>query len=169
MKYLPGVFFLMLIGIFFKGLFLHPQELPSAMIGKPIPHFQLDTLAGGILDSSELKARYTLLNVWASWCTACAEEQSFLMHLAEQGMVIYGMNYKDNPDHAKKWLARWGDPYHAVGEDPQGTVAMELGIYGTPETFLIDPAGHILHRHPGVLTESIWVNEFEPKMKIKHS
>jgi cytochrome c biogenesis protein CcmG, thiol:disulfide interchange protein DsbE len=166
-RFLPSLLFVLLGLIFWRGLFLHPQQLPSMKIGQTLSTFNLPALGGGEFNSSRLmkKQGYALLNVWASWCDSCAQEQAFMMTLAHQGIPIFGLNYKDEPEQAKNWLKAWGNPYRAIGIDINGEVAIELGVYGTPETFLIGPTGKILYRHPGLLTAEIWTTYFEPKMK----
>lgn len=170
-RFLPGLVFVLLGLILWRGLFLHPQQLPSMKVGQTIPAFKLPELEKGEFNSSQLYSTaksingYALLNVWASWCDACAQEQAFMMTLAKQGIPIFGLNYKDEVEHAKIWLNTWGNPYRAVGVDGDGEVAIELGVYGTPETFLIGPTGKILYRHPGLLTAEIWKMYFEPKMR----
>jgi cytochrome c biogenesis protein CcmG/thiol:disulfide interchange protein DsbE len=105
------------------------------------------------------------LNVWASWCQTCSEEQAFLSTLTKQGVVIYGLNYKDGAKQAKRWLKRWGNPYVLIGVDPKGKAAIDLGVYGTPETFLIDKKGVIQYRHAGALNAQIWKDIFVPKIR----
>lgn len=162
-RFLPFLVFSILAFFLWRGLFLQPQNLPSAEIGKTV-----NFIAVAQLDSTELfspnllKGKLSLLNVWASWCGACSEEQLFLSELAEQGIPIYGLNYRDNPKNARRWLADWGNPYVAVGEDQMGKAAMDLGVYGAPETFLVDAHGKILYRHVGVLDQHVWQNIFVP-------
>ena len=99
--------------------------------------------------------------VWASWCDACREEQAFLLTLAQQkGIKLYGINYKDDPAKAQQWLVDWGNPYQAIGLDSKGKMALDLGVYGTPETYLLDRQGKILHRYAGSLTAEVWRREF---------
>lgn len=106
-----------------------------------------------------------LLNVWASWCAACVDEQVFLMQLSREALPIYGLNYKDKTNDARRWLSEWGNPYKAIGEDKAGKVAIDLGVYGAPETFLIDKKGLIRYRHVGVLDEKAWLSDFLPLIK----
>lgn len=108
------------------------------------------------------EGKISLLNVWASWCASCEEEQKFLMHLAKKGIHLYGLNYKDKPEEALEWVSRWGNPYQAIGLDLSGTLSLDLGVYGTPETFLIDSEGIIRLRHAGVLNEKVWNETFLP-------
>lgn len=168
LRWLPFIVFASLALFLWRGLSGNPHELPSMRLGKPVPSFLLPTLDAsgtGQFSSQILLGQYALLNVFASWCAACTEEQAFLTRLSKQGVPIYGLNYQDEPDAAKKWLEIWGNPYQSIGQDSQGRVAMDLGVYGTPETFLIDPNGIIQYRYAGVLTESVWQREFLPKMR----
>lgn len=165
-RLIPLVIFGLLVVFLWRGLDLEPQNLPSAQVGKVLPQFQLSTLDKDQLFTPQLmRGRVVLLNVWASWCAACTDEQVFLLRLAREGVPIYGLNYKDSSDNAKRWLAEWGNPYQAVGEDKAGKVAIDLGVYGAPETFLIDKKGIIRYRHVGILDEKIWKADFLPLMK----
>lgn len=150
--------------LFWKGLSLNPQDLPSPFIDKPLPRFNLPLLGNDShqLTTNVFRGKVTLLNVFASWCSACAEEQSFLVSLAEKGVPIYGINYKDNADEAVEWLKVFGNPYQKVGQDKTGHIALDLGVYGTPETFLIDAQGLVKYRYAGVLDETVWKREFLP-------
>lgn len=164
LRFVPFALFLSLGVFFWFGLSLDPHYLPSTRINKPLPHFQLPQLRDeqSSLSSEMLSGHISLLNVWASWCEACTEEQLFLLRLAQSGIAIYGLNYKDSVPQATKWLNEWGNPYKLIGEDFSGKVAIELGVYGAPETFLIDKQGVIRYRHVGILTENIWKKEFLP-------
>jgi len=106
-----------------------------------------------------------IINVWASWCAACIDEEVFLLRLAREGVLIYGLNYKDNQMDAKNWLANWGNPYQMIGADLDGRVAMDLGVFGAPETFLIDKQGMIRYRHAGLLDAQVWMQEFMPRIR----
>lgn len=163
---LPVVLFGLLVVLFWRGLSLDPRHIPSVHVGKSLPAFELPVLASSklMMTTAQFRGRKLLLNVWASWCEACGEEQSFLMQLAEQGVLIYGLNYKDTDQQAQQWLNEWGNPYQLVGADRDGKVAIDLGVYGAPETFLIDEAGVVRYRHVGVLTETIWKQAFLPRM-----
>lgn len=168
LKWLPLVVLGALAGLFWKGLSLDPHRLPSTHIGKTIADFDLPALSETgkhRFSSRELKGKVVLLNVWASWCKACEEEQLFLLDLASKGFPIFGLNYKDEDKAAKDWLSEWGNPYQKIAQDKLGTTAIDLGIYGTPETFLIDEKGTIIYRHVGVLNQDIWVQTFEPLLK----
>ncbi|KTC67955.1 cytochrome C biogenesis protein [Legionella birminghamensis] len=167
LRSIPLILFIALAGFLWKGLSLDPQKLPSARIGQALSAFNLPDLQQDERSfSPELfRGQIAILNVWASWCEACTIEQVFLMDLAAQGVKIYGLNYKDNPKDARNWLHEWGNPYTAIGEDLNGKVAMELGVYGTPETFLIDQQGIIRFRHVGILDQQSWATEFLPRME----
>lgn len=164
---LPLLIFLLLGGLFWRGLSLNPQKLPSAQLNQVLPVFELPSLKPEQLPlrSIQLRNQMSLLNIWASWCQACTEEQPFLLQLAEQGVPIYGINEKDDPHAALNWLHLWGNPYRQIGQDRYGHVAIELGVYGTPETFLIDAKGRIRYRHTGPLTPAIWQSIFIPRIQ----
>lgn len=165
-RLIPFVIFVALGFFLWRGLSLEPQKLPSAQLGKTLPSFQLASLGKDKLFSPDvMKGRVSLLNVWASWCAACVDEQVFLMGLAREGVLIYGLNYKDKTESAQSWLKEWGNPYQAVGEDKSGKVAIDLGVYGAPETFLIDKQGRIRFRQVGILTEIAWQTDFLPRIK----
>ncbi|GGI78722.1 DsbE family thiol:disulfide interchange protein [Legionella impletisoli] len=166
-KLLPLLLFALLVLFFWRGLSLDPHKLPSTMIEKPLPDFSLPELShrDRLFTPKDLNHEISLLNVWASWCDACAQEQVFLMQLATEGVPIFGLNYKDNPNDAKQWLSEWGNPYKLIGEDKDGRAAIDLGVYGTPETFLIDKKGRIRYRHTGPMTPLVWEQAFIPRWK----
>ncbi|MFZ4076864.1 MAG: DsbE family thiol:disulfide interchange protein [Legionellaceae bacterium] len=165
-RLVPFVMFMGLLLFFYRGLSLDPQTLPSVEVGKPLPWFELPPLKGDVpLSSTRFKGHVSMLNVWASWCPACTEEQAFLLNLKQQGVALYGLNYKDKASDAKAWLEEWGDPYQAIGQDITGRVAIDLGVYGAPETFLIDQQGIIRYRHVGALNATLWKKEFLPRIK----
>ena len=166
-RLIPFAVFTLLVLFFWRGLSLDPQQLPSVQIGKPLPLFRLPTLGNKQVEltSADLKGQVFLLNVWASWCYACTIEQLFLLQLKQDGVTIFGLNYKDKTDDASKWLTEWGNPYKLVGEDVAGKVAIDLGVYGAPETFLVDKAGIIRYRHVGVLNADVWQQYFLPLIK----
>jgi cytochrome c biogenesis protein CcmG/thiol:disulfide interchange protein DsbE len=132
------------------GLTRDPGTLPSALLDQPVPTFELPALEGGEgFSSRDLKGRVSLVNVFASWCVPCRVEHPVLMRLAEEGVPIFGINYKDPPDQAQAWLAELGDPFEKIGADRNGRVGIEWGVYGVPETFVVDAEGRIRHRHVG--------------------
>ncbi len=166
-RFLPLGLFLILGLFLWRGLSLDPQALPSAKLGQALPDFRLPELnePEKLLTRDMLKGRVILLNVWASWCSACIDEQVFMMALARQGVPIYGLNYKDRAEDAKQWLRDWGNPYQSIAQDESGKLAIDLGVYGAPETFLIDKEGKIQYRHAGILTENLWKKELLPLMQ----
>lgn len=162
-RLIPLFLFALLLYFFWQGLSLEPQKLPSVQINKPLPQFELNQLGKKEpFTNQSMHHEFALINVWASWCAACVEEEVFLMQLAREGVVIYGLNYKDSTENAEKWLKEWGNPYRAIAEDKKGKVAIDLGVYGAPETFLIDKKGIIRYRHIGVLDEQSWKKHFLP-------
>ena len=163
-RLLPLLLFVALAWFLGRGLSLDPQRLPSVRVGQAMPDVSWPVLEAQAapLRSSSWKGQAVLLNVWASWCAACAEENLFLLRLAHEGWPIYGLNYKDQPSAARAWLSEWGNPYRSVAVDASGQTALELGVYGAPETFLIDAAGVSRYRHAGPLTEAVWRQEFLP-------
>jgi len=151
----PLVVFMGLLVLFGIGLTMNPREIPSPLIGKPVPVFDLPPVKGRELglSSKSLQGEVSLVNVFASWCTACREEHPLLMDLRRRGtMPIHGLNYKDRPDDASRWLDELGDPYTRTGADINGRVGIEWGVYGVPETFVIDRHGRIAYKHIGPLT-----------------
>ena len=167
MRCIPLVLFALLALFLWRGLSLDPHHLPSARLDQPLPSFRVPLLAspGSFFTEKSLKGQVSLLNVWASWCAACIDEQVFLMQLARDGVPIFGLGYKDKASRAIEWLSSWGNPYRMVGEDYDGKVAIDLGVYGAPETFLVDKVGVIRYRHAGAMTEAVWHKEFLPRMK----
>jgi cytochrome c biogenesis protein CcmG/thiol:disulfide interchange protein DsbE len=154
------------IAVFFGvGLTLDPRALPSPLIGKPVPEFALPPVKGRTLGLSggDLKGDVSLVNVFASWCTACREEHPLFMRLKGTGFVpIHGLNYKDRPEDAEQWLADLGDPYTRTGADRDGQVGIDWGVYGVPETFVIDRHGRIAYKHIGPVTEEVLEKKLRP-------
>lgn len=152
--FIPLAGFLLLVALLAVGLNLNPREVPSPFIGKPAPAFEAPQLeADGKLSSSAFAGDVWLLNVWASWCNECRREHAVLDELIKQQQLkAVGLNYKDDARDAKRWLAQFGNPFAAIATDPQGKVGLEWGVYGTPETFIIDRQGIIRYKHIGPLT-----------------
>jgi cytochrome c biogenesis protein CcmG/thiol:disulfide interchange protein DsbE len=162
---IPLGVFVVLAGFLFVGLGLNPREVPSPFIGKPAPEFRLAKLAQPeqMFTPQEMRGQVWLLNVWASWCVACRQEHPLLVELARQKTVpIVGLNYKDKPDAAKNWLVQWGDPYSLSVKDLDGRVGIEYGVYGVPETFVIDKNGVIRFKQIGPITEDVWRKKMLP-------
>ncbi len=163
--FMPLLLFLGMVVLFGIGLTLNPREIPSPLIGKPVPVFDLPAVKGRQLGLSTavLQDEVALVNVFASWCTACREEHPLLMSLMTSGTVpIHGLNYKDKPDDAAKWLDELGDPYTRTGADINGRVGIDWGVYGVPETFVIDRHGRIAYKHIGALTPRVLQEKILP-------
>lgn len=162
---MPFSGFVLLAFFFWRGLDLDPQNLPSARLGQPLPVFNAPLLYDEtqLFSPAALKGTPLILHVFASWCTSCAKEQVFLLKLKARGVPLYGLDYKDTPDEAKAWLNTWGNPYKIIVSDLDGRIGIELGVYGTPETFLVDRAGVIRYRHVGPLNADIWEKTLQPK------
>jgi cytochrome c biogenesis protein CcmG/thiol:disulfide interchange protein DsbE len=155
---LPLAAFFGLVAAFTLGLGRDPKIVPSPLIGKPVPVFSLPPVKGRSLglSSSDLHSEVSLVNVFASWCVACREEHPVFMQLRAQGTVpIHGLNYKDKPDDAARWLDTMGDPYTRTGADIDGRVAIDWGVYGVPETFVVDRQGRIAYKQIGAITPEI--------------
>ena len=152
---LPLALFLGLVFFLWKGLSLNPREIPSPLVDKPVPQFSLPQLHAPdkSLSASDLKGQVWLLNVWGSWCVSCRVEHPLLVQLEKSGLVpIYGLNWKDRREDAVTWLNKFGDPYKASLADVDGRVAIDFGVYGAPETFVIDKQGIIRLKHIGPLS-----------------
>ncbi|WP_434776634.1 DsbE family thiol:disulfide interchange protein [Pseudomonas oryzihabitans] len=161
---LPLLAFLVLTGFLFRGLHRDPQALPSALVGQPFPAFSLPGVKDDQLFSrQDLLGRPALVNVWGTWCVACREEHPVLNQLKAQGVVIHGINYKDDNASARRWLAEFHDPYQLDLRDDAGRLGLDLGVYGAPETFLIDAQGVVRYRHVGVVDQRVWAEELGPR------
>ena len=161
--FVPLLIFLVLALVLYFGLGRDPRALPSALVDRPLPPFSLPVLEGdAVVDESLLHGKVRLLNVWGTWCVACRDEHPFLLELANRGVAIVGLNYKDDPDAARAWLARLGDPFEAVVVDAAGRYGLELGGYGAPETYVVDADGVIRYRHVGVIDADVWRDRIEP-------
>lgn len=163
----PLALFLLLAGFLGYGLTLNPRDLPSPLIDKPAPDFRLVRLDAPeqYFALADMRGKVWLLNVWASWCVACRQEHPVLVKLSQQGVVpIIGLNYKDVTDDAKAWLQRYGDPYTMSIVDADGRVGIDFGVYGVPETFLIDKAGMIRYKQIGPVTPDVLKNVLLPKI-----
>ena len=159
----PLALFLLVAVFLYRGLYLDPAELPSAMIGKPFPAFNLPTVQGDkTLTQADLQGKPALVNVWATWCISCRVEHPVLNKLAEKGVVIYGINYKDDNASALKWLAEFHNPYQLDIRDEDGNLGLNLGVYGAPETFFVDAKGIIRHKFVGTIDERIWRETLAP-------
>ncbi|MBJ6137447.1 DsbE family thiol:disulfide interchange protein [Marinobacter litoralis] len=154
------------LGIFLAaGIGKDPTKLESARIGKPVPAFSLESLNNStqLLNETVLKGEVALLNVWAEWCPSCWDEHEYLMRLSkEKGVRIVGLNYKDQRETAFSFLDRLGNPYDEIIFDPKGSLGFDLGVYGAPETFVIDADGIVRYRHVGVVNQRVWEEVLQP-------
>jgi cytochrome c biogenesis protein CcmG, thiol:disulfide interchange protein DsbE len=165
---IPLALFVVLVGFLAVGLKLDPREVPSPLIGKPAPAFALTRLddASRTIRRDDLLGKVWMLNVWASWCAACRDEHPLLVEFAKtKRLPIYGLNYKDTRQDGQQWLARFGNPYDASLFDQDGRVGIDWGVYGVPETFIVDRAGVIRFKHIGALTPDIMRTRIEPLLK----
>lgn len=157
----PLIAFLGLAVLFYTSLGADKETLPSALIGKPLPEFSLSDLATGEpLGKATLLGEPALLNVWATWCISCRVEHPMLNRLSEAGVKIIGLNYKDHNGKANDWLDKYGNPYSLTIFDPDGRLGFDLGVYGAPETYLLDENGQIRAKHVGVIDENVWQGDF---------
>lgn len=163
----PLLVLAVLVGFFWIGLGLDPGYVPSPFVGKPAPAVKLPEIRDPqrIITNEDLKGQVSLLNVWATWCVGCRAEHDTLLRIAETGIVpIFGLNWKDDKNAALEWLDKLGDPYVATAVDREGLVAIDWGVYGAPETFLIDADGIVLYKHIAPLTMQIWREQFMPRI-----
>lgn len=163
---LPLLAFLWLTIFLLRGLFSDPTELSSALVGKPVPQFELPDIydTSKIHTEAVLQGRPMLLNVWATWCPTCRAEHEYLNKLAAEGVYIVGLNYKDDSRaKAVNWLNTLGDPYQFNLFDERGMVALDFGVYGAPETFLINADGEVVYRHVGDVNDRVWNTVLGPQ------
>ena len=162
---LPALAFVGVATAFLYGLGRDPSVIPSALVGRPVPEFKLPPVKGRTLGlaSSDLRGEVSLVNVFASWCTACREEHPLLMKIKDEHTVpIHGIDYKDKPDDAANWLDTMGDPYARTGADIDGRVSIDWGVYGVPETFVVDRQGRIAYKHVGPVSGQVLSGEILP-------
>ena len=168
--FLPLLIFIVLAVVLYWGLERDPNAMPSALIDRPMPAFTLPALDAdkSLVDEQLFTGKVTLLNVWATWCPSCRIEHPYLAELAAQGVPIIGLNYKDDDEKARSWLLRYGNPYQLVIADHQGVLGLDLGVFGAPETYLIDSEGIIRFKHVGVLNERVWQGKMAPLYQSLH-
>ena len=168
-KYIvPLVIFVALGLLLAYGLNLDPRRIPSPLIGKPLPAFSLTTVADPArkVSRDDLRGRVYLLSVWASWCAACREEHPLLNELtSRKAVTIIGLNYKDKREDALRWLGALGNPYELSLSDQDGRLGIDLGVYGVPETFVIDKQGVIRYKQIGPMTPEVWEQKLAPLIK----
>lgn len=176
--FIPLIIFVVLAAMLYWGLGRDPNAMPSALISRPVPAFQLPDLGqlkaaddatlvvtgqAELLDESLFLGQVSLLNVWATWCVSCRVEHPYLMDIAETGVRIIGLNYKDEVGAAQQWLVKYGDPYAQTISDPTGGLGLDLGVFGAPETYLVDHLGVIHYKHIGVVDDRVWRTTLQPK------
>lgn len=157
--YMPIALFAGIVVYLAIGLTLDPNKLPSMLIDKPVPEFTLAAIEGFDqgLSSSDLKGKVSLVNIWGSWCVACIIEHPLLMELAKNNTIpIYGIDWKDPPGAGAAWLQSEGNPYTLIGDDADGRVAIDFGVTGAPETFIVDKDGRIRYKYIGPITTEVW-------------
>jgi len=165
--FVPIIILAALVLFLYKGLGEDPHKIPSALIGKQAPQFNYPNLndPDKRITNSIFKDHLTLLHVFASWCSTCRAEHSVIMDIAKQQVVtLVGLVYKDKPSVARQWLKKYGNPYSSVISDKDGRLGIDLGVYGTPETFLIDKHGIIRYRHVGPISPDDWKDELMPRI-----
>jgi len=162
--FIPLIIFVILAVFFWKGLSLDPSAMPSALIDDPVPNFELPTVKNEstLVTQDVFKGQVSLLNVWATWCISCRVEHPYLNKLSGEGVPIYGVNYKDDTLAAQKWLQEFHDPYQLSVVDADGRLGIDLGVFGAPETYLIDQRGVIRYKHVGVVDERVWSKILKP-------
>lgn len=161
--YIPVIGFVVLAVVMWRGLYLDPKELPSMLIDKPMPAFAMTTVEGAPVTNQDLPNQTFLLNVWGSYCLPCLVEHPTLMRLSEEGDIpVVGVNYRDKQNLALEWLDTNGNPFSFSILDESGRFGIDLGVYGAPETYLVDKNGVIRLRHVSVLDEQVWADKFVP-------
>lgn len=163
----PIGLFAALLAFFFAGLGRDTKTLPSPLIGKPAPQFELPSVEdpARAVSSRQFAGRPYVLNIWGTWCPGCRQEHEVLLQIAQRNLVpIIGIDWKDDAQAAQRWLRELGNPYVATAFDGEGRVAIDWGAYGAPETFLIDANGIVIHKHIGPLTLAAWDADFVPRI-----
>ena len=169
--FIPAIGFFVLALLLWRGLYLNTRDLPSVLIDKPLPEFEMKTVIGSqLVTNKDLPDKMFLLNVWGSYCLPCLVEHPTLMRLTEEGeMPVVGVNYRDRKNLAIDWLGVNGNPFSFSLLDEDGKLGIDLGVYGAPETFLIDQNGVIRYRHVSVLDETVWQEVFQPAITARRA
>jgi cytochrome c biogenesis protein CcmG, thiol:disulfide interchange protein DsbE len=165
---IPLALFFVAVAFLYKGLYLDPHEVPSPLVGKPAPAFKAPILSDAekSFSTADMKGKVWLLNVWASWCVACREEHPVLMEMAKEGSVdTYGLDYKDTDQEAQAVIDSNGNPYKKIATDVDGKIGIDYGVYGVPETYVIDKAGIIRYKQIGPITEEAFFTKILPMVK----
>lgn len=167
--FIPLAIFVLLGILFWRGLSLDPNEMPSALLNKPVPAFELPVIPApenpqGLVTANQemLKGKVSLLNVWATWCLPCRQELPFFNTLKAQGIQIYGINYKDDNAEAQRWLSEFHNPFVFSVLDADGRLGVNLGVFGYPETYVVDKQGVIRYKHIGEMDAQIWEKTIKP-------
>ncbi|WP_290653004.1 DsbE family thiol:disulfide interchange protein [Aquisalimonas sp.] len=165
--FIPLTGALMVLGLLYVGLGLDSRSLPSPLVGKPAPAFELESLEDPerMITEADFIGEVALVNVWASWCSSCRSEKPYLMALARQGVTIHAFNYRDTREDATHYLAADMNPYDTIAFDPQGDAGMEWGVYATPETYVLDAEGIIRYKHIGPLDAQLVREEILPVLE----
>lgn len=164
----PAILFVVMIPIFIVGMNRNKSELPSPLLNQSAPQFELPSLEDPAVSvgSDTYSGEVALVNVWATWCVGCRAEHEFLMELRRRNEVpIFGLNWRDQRGPALRWLDQLGDPYVATAYDEDGRVGIDWGVYGAPETFLVDADGTVIYKHISPLNERVWQEEFLPRIR----
>jgi cytochrome c biogenesis protein CcmG/thiol:disulfide interchange protein DsbE len=163
-KWIPLIIAIGLALVLYTAIGKDPTKLETARLNDPVPEFDLSQLENDAqrITQDKLKGQPMLLNVWATWCPSCRVEHDYLLQLSQAGVPIVGLNYKDERPAALEWLKRLGNPYQFNIFDPQGKLGFDLGVYGAPETYLIDKDGYVRYRHVGVVDMKVWMSTLEP-------
>ena len=163
LAFLPLAVFLAVAVLLASGIGRDPEAMPSALIDQPVPSFELPVLGGdGKVTEEIFEGEWKLVNIWGSWCPTCYVEHPYLIELARDGVPIVGINYRDTLDGAREYLAGQGNPYSTVIVDESGDLGMDFGVYGAPETYIVDPHGRVRLRHAGELNARVWEEKFLP-------
>jgi cytochrome c biogenesis protein CcmG/thiol:disulfide interchange protein DsbE len=164
--FIPAVFFVGMLALLFLGLGRDPNQVPSALVNRPLPDFVRPDLhdANATVSSEQLRGGVFFVNVWATWCPPCHAEHPYLVEISERepDVTFVGVNYKDDPEAARQFLAERGNPFDINLVDPDGRLGIDLGIAGAPETFLVDASGTIRYRHVGAINNEVWDSVFKP-------
>ncbi len=164
--FIPGVFFIAMLGLLLFGLGRDPNQVPSALVNRPLPVFSGPDLLdeSRTVSSEQISGGIFIVNVWATWCAPCHAEHPYLVEISERekGLTFVGVNYKDDVKDAREYLAERGNPFKLSVVDPDGSLGIDLGVAGPPETFIVDKTGTIRYRHVGVIDHKVWAETFAP-------
>ena len=164
--FIPLIIFVVMAFFLWRGLSIDPKHLPSALIDKPMPEFELPVLGQEkTLTKNDLVGKPFLINIWGTWCTTCYYEHPYLVELSKQGVNILGVNWRDDREAALEWLKKLENPYFHIIEDQEGRLVLDLGVTAAPETFVVDSNGMVKYRHTGQVTKEVWQRHLAPLMQ----